>query len=111
MDIDAAASTTAMTSPILRLLGAIAGLGSATLFWFFGSRLAPAIRSRALFSLAGWEYALFAFLLVPALILAVVSLFWVPPRLEGGGPLPEGTRWRIALLLLFALGFALGLAR
>jgi len=111
MNIDAAAPTTAMTSPILRLLGAIAGLGSATLFWFLGSRLAPAIRKGVLFSLAGWEYALFAFLLVPALILAVVALFWVPPRVEGGGPLPEGTRWRLALLVLFAAGFALGLAK
>lgn len=100
-----------MTSPILRLLGAIAGLGSATLFWFFGSRLAPAFQKGILFALPGSEYALFAFLLVPALILAVVALFWVPPRVSGGGPLPEGRRWRLALVLLFAVGFALGLAR
>lgn len=100
-----------MTSPILRLLGAIAGLGSATLWWFFGSRLAPAIRNGVLLSLPGSEYALFAFLLVPALILAVVALFWVPPRISGGGPLPEGRRWRLALVLLFAVGFSLGLAR
>jgi hypothetical protein len=111
MEIDAAAQSTVMTSPILRLLGAIAGLGSAVLLGFFGSRLAPAIRRGVLFSLPGWEYALFAFLLIPALILAVVALYWVPPRLEGGDPLPEGRRWRVALLLLFALGFALGLAR
>jgi len=109
--MDAAAQSTAMTSPILRLLGAIAGLGSATLWWFFGSRLAPAVRNGALFSLPGSEYALFAFLFVPALVLAVVALFWVPPRVSGGGPLPEGRRWRLALVLLFAVAFALGLAR
>ncbi len=81
------------------------------MFWFFGSRLAPAFQKGILFALPGSEYALFAFLLVPALILAVVALFWVPPRVSGGGPLPEGRRWRLALVLLFAVGFALGLAR
>ena len=111
LHMDAAAQSNAMTSPILRLMGAIAGLGSATLWWFFGSRLAPALRNGILFSLPGPEYALFAFLVVPALILAVVALFWVPPRLMGGGPLPEGRRWRLALVLLFAVGFVLGLAR
>jgi len=100
-----------MTSPILRILGAIAGLGSAVLLWFFGSTLASPIRAHTIFSLDGSHYALFAFLLVPALILAVVALFWVPPRVEGGGPLPEGRRWRLALVLVFAAAFALGLAR
>ena len=99
-----------MTSPILRFLGAIAGLGSAVLYWFLGSTLAPPIRTHTLFSLDGSRYALFAFLLVPALILAVVALFWVPPRVAGGGPLPEGTRWRLGLVLLFIVAFALGLA-
>jgi hypothetical protein len=99
-----------MTSPILRLLGALAGLGSAVLWWFLGSTLAPSIRQHTLFQMGGSRFALFAFLLVPALILAVVALFWVPPRVAGGGPLPEGKRWRLALVLLFLAAFALGLA-
>jgi len=100
-----------MTSPILRLLGALAGLGSAILCWFLGSTLAGPLRRRTLFALAGAQYALVAFLLVPALILAVVALFWVPPRLAGGGPLPEGKIWRLSLVLLFLIALALGLAR
>ncbi|HZP23988.1 MAG TPA: hypothetical protein VFB04_11100 [Terriglobales bacterium] len=100
-----------MTSPILRILGAIAGLGSAVLCWFLGSTLAPPFRAHTILSLDGSHYALFAFLLVPALILAVVALFWVPPRVHGGGPLPEGRRWRLALVLLFVAAFALGLAK
>jgi len=100
-----------MTSPILRLLGALAGLGSAVLCWFLGSALASPLHQGTLFSLEGSHYALLAFLLVPALILAVVALFWVPPRVAGGGPLPEGRRWRLALVLLFIAAFAVGLAR
>jgi|SRR5208337_631824 len=99
-----------MTSPLLRLLGAVAAFGSAVLCWFLGSTLAPPFKQRTLFSLAGSQYALFAFLLVPALILAVVALFWVPPRMTGGGPLPEGRRWRLALILFLVAAFALGLA-
>jgi hypothetical protein len=100
-----------MTSPILRLLGALAGAGSAILCWFLGGALATPLRQGQLFSLDGSHYALLAFLLVPALILAVVSLFWVPPRVSGGGPLPEGRRWRLALVVLFIAAFAVGLAR
>jgi hypothetical protein len=100
-----------MTSPILRLLGALAGLGSAILCWFLGSTLAASLRQGTLFSLEGSHYALLAFLLVPALIMAVVALFWVPPRVSGGGPLPEGRRWRLALVLLFIAAFVVGLAR
>jgi hypothetical protein len=100
-----------MTSLILRLLGALAGLGSAILFWFLGHSVAGPLRSGTLFYLDGSRYALLAFLLVPALILAVVALFWVPPRVSGGGPLPEGRRWRLALVLLFVASLALGLAR
>jgi hypothetical protein len=99
-----------MTSPILRLLGALAGLGSAILCWFLGSTLAAPLRQGTLLSLDGSRYALLAFLVVPALILAVVALFWVPPRVSGGGPLPEGRRWRLALVLLFLAAFAVGLA-
>ena len=100
-----------MTSPILRLLGALAGLGSAILCWFLGGAVAGPLRQHTLLSLDGAHYALLAFLLVPALILAVVALFWVPPRLAGGGPLPEGRIWRVALVLFFLAALALGMAR
>jgi len=86
-------------------------LGSGILCWFLGGTLATPLRQGTLFSLDGSRYALMAFLLVPALILAVVALFWVPPRLSGGGPLPEGRRWRLALVLFFLAAFAVGLAR
>jgi len=100
-----------MTSPILRLLGALAGLGSAILCWFLGSTIAGPLRHGTLFSLDGSHYALMAFLLVPALILAVVALFWVPPRIAGEGPLPEGRSWRLSLVLLFLAALALGMVR
>jgi uncharacterized integral membrane protein len=60
---------------------------------------------------SGSQYALLAFLFVPALILAVVALFWVPPRESGGGPLPEGRIWRLALVLIFLAAFVSGLLR
>ena len=100
-----------MTSPILRMLGAVAGLGSAILCWFLGSTLAAPLRRGALFSLGSARYILLAFLSVPALVLAVVALFWVPPRVSGGGPLPEGRRWRLALVLLLMAAFVIGLVR
>jgi len=100
-----------MTSPILRILGAVAGLGSAILCWFLGSTLAAPLRRGALFSQGSSQYILLAFLSVPALVLAVVALFWVPPRVSGGGPLPEGRRWRLALVLLFMAAFVIGLVR
>jgi len=97
-----------MTPIVLRFLGAIAGLGSAILCWFLGSTLAPPIRQHTLFDLDGSHYALMAFLLVPALTLAVVALFWVPPRVSGEGPLPEGRGWRVALVLIFIAAFISG---
>lgn len=69
-----------MTSPILRILGALAGMGSAILCWFLGGAVAGPLRQGTLLALDGAHYALLAFLLVPALILAVVALFWVPPE-------------------------------
>jgi len=57
------------------------------------------------------QYALLVFLLIPALVLAIVALFWVPPRICGGGPLPEGNFWRLALVLLFLAAFVTGLLR
>ncbi len=100
-----------MTSPILRILGALAGLGSAILCWFLGTRLALSLRPAAVPLQSGPQYALLAFLLIPALILAVVALFWVPPRVSGGGPLPEGKIWRLALVLVFLAAFVGGLWR
>src|SRR5271167_1143298 len=100
-----------MTSPILRILGALAGVGGAILCWFLGTRLALSLRPAAGPLQSGPQYALLAFLLIPALILAVVALFWVPPRVSGGGPLPEGRIWRLALLLLFLAAFVSGLLR
>ena len=52
--------------------------------------LASPLREGQLFAQSGAQYALLAFLFVPALILAVVALFWVPPRLSGGGPVTRG---------------------
>jgi hypothetical protein len=100
-----------MTSPILRILGAVAGLGSAILCWFLGTRLALSLRSATVSLQGGPQYALLAFLLIPALILAVVALFWVPPRISGEGPSPEGRVWRLALVLLFLAAFVSGLLR
>jgi hypothetical protein len=100
-----------MTSPILRILGAVAGLGCTILCWFLGSTLATPVRRGTVFSQNGSQYILLTFLFVPALILAVVALFWVPPRISGGGPLPEGRIWRRALVLLFVAAFLSGLVR
>jgi len=100
-----------MTSPILRILGAVAGLGSAILCWFLGARVALSLRPAAVPLQSGPQYALLAFLLIPALILAVVALFWVPPRVSGEGPLPEGRIWRLALVLMFLAAFMGGLLR
>ncbi len=101
----------AMTSPLLRLLGGLAGFGSAVLFWFLGSILAPPLRQHTFFDLDASRYALLGFLLVPAMTLAVVALFWVPPRVSGGGPLPEGRRWRTALVMIFVAALVSGFAR
>jgi hypothetical protein len=100
-----------MTSPILRILGAVAGLGSAILCWFLGTRVAMPLRHGPEPIQSGPQYALLAFLFIPALILAVVALFWVPPRVSGEGPLPEGRIWRLALVLLFGAAFISGLLR
>ena len=100
-----------MTPLILRILGAVAGLGSAVLCWFLGSTLASPLRQGRLFTQGGAQYALLAFLFVPALIMAVLALFWVPPRVSGGGPLPEGKRWRAVLVLVLLAAFLVGLLR
>ena len=56
------------------------------------------------------HYELIAFLFVPALILAVVAVFWVPPRLDGQGPTPEGARLRLLLVFVFLGAFLFGFA-
>ena len=100
-----------MISPILRILGAVAGLGSAILCWFLGNTLGAPLRRGTLVSQGGSQYILLTFLFVPALVLAVVALFWVPPRISGGGPLPEGRIWRVSLVLIFGAAFLIGLMR
>jgi hypothetical protein len=98
-----------MISPILRWLGALAGVGSAILWWFLGDALSGPARRGQLLHLDIAHYELIAFLFVPALILAVVALFWVPPRLDGDGPIPEGRRLRMLLVVIFLGAFLFGL--
>jgi hypothetical protein len=93
------------------MLGAVAGLGSAVLCWFLGNTLAAPLRQGRLFTQSGAQYALLAFLFVPALIMAVVALFWIPPRVSGGGPLPEGKWWHAILVLVLLAVFLIGLLR
>ncbi len=100
-----------MTPLILRVLGAVAGLGSAILCWFLGHALGPPLKQGNLFHQDGSHWALLAFLFVPALILASVALFWVPPRVSGQGSLPEGRLWRTILVLIFLLAFLGGIFR
>jgi hypothetical protein len=100
-----------MVSPLLRILGAIAGLGSAILFWFIGNAIAEPVRTGELLRLNTSRYELLAFLLVPALILAIVALYWVPPRRAGGAPTREGTRLRTLLTIVFLAAFVIGIAR
>ena len=99
-----------MISPILRGLGALAGLGSAILCWFLGDVLSTPVRKGRLLRLDVAHYELIAFLFVPALILAVVAMFWVPPRLDGQGPAPEGARLRLLLVVVFVGAFLFGFA-
>jgi hypothetical protein len=100
-----------MVSPLLRILGAVAGFGSAVLFWFIGNMLAQPVRTGGLLHQDASRYALLAFLFVPALILAVVALFWVPPREAGQGPAEEGKRLRAVLAAVFVVAFLVGIAR
>jgi hypothetical protein len=100
-----------MVSPILRWLGALAGLGSAILCWFLGGVLSGPTRTGQLLHLDLAHYELIAFLVVPALVLAIVAVYWVPPRLAGQGPTPEGGRLRVLLVIIFVAAFLIGFAR
>jgi hypothetical protein len=101
---------TGMVSPILRWLGALAGLGSAILWWFLGDALSGPIRKGQLLHLDLAHYELIAFLFVPALVLAIVAVYWVPPRLAAQGPTPEGARLRLLLVVVFVAAFLIGVA-
>lgn len=100
-----------MTSLILRLLGAVAAFGSAVVFFFLGRTLYGPLHDGRLFALRAPEYELIAFLFVPGLILAVVALFWVPPRKVSGPQLPQERQWRTVLVLIFLGAFMAGVFR
>jgi hypothetical protein len=100
-----------MASPILRWLGALAGLGSAILLWFLGGVLSAPARQGQLLHLGRSRYELIAFLFVPALVLAVLALFWVPPQPIGLGADKKGTRLRLFLVLIFVAALLVGFAR
>jgi hypothetical protein len=100
-----------MTPRILRWLGALAGLGSAILLWFLGGVLSAPIRHGQLLHLGRASYELIAFLFLPALVLAVLALFWVPPQTEATGPVSSANRLRLLLVVIFVGAFLLGFAR
>ena len=100
-----------MTSPFLRWLGALAGLGSAILCWFLGSVLSAPTRAGHLLHLGRARYELIVFLIVPASVLAVLALFWVPGHPESVGPVGRVSRVRLLLVLIFLGAFLLGFAR
>ena len=100
-----------MTPPLLRWLGALAGLGSAILCWFLGSVLAAPVRAGQLLHLGRARYELIVFLLVPASVLAVLALFWVPGHPDGAGAVSRASRMRLVLVLIFLGAFLIGFAR
>lgn len=100
-----------MTSPLVRWLGALAGLGSAILCWFLGSILSAPTRAGQLLHLGRTRYELIVFLIVPASVLAVLALFWVPGHPENIGSVGRASRVRLLLVLIFLAAFLAGLAR
>jgi hypothetical protein len=100
-----------MVSPILRWLGGLAGLGSAILWWFLGSVLSAPTRSGELLHLGRARYELIVFLLVPALVLGVLALFWVAGPPDRVGSIRKASRTRMVLLLAFVAAFLVGFAR
>ena len=99
-----------MTSPFSRWLGALAGVGSAILFWFLGGVVSPAIRAGQLLHLDRAHYELIVFLIVPASVLAVLALFWLPGHPDSTGPISQASRLRLLLVLIFLAAFLLGFA-
>ena len=99
-----------MTPPLLRWLGALAGLGSAILCWFLGSVLSAPLRAGQLLQLGRARYELIVFLIVPASVLAVLALFWVPGYPGSTGPVSRASRMRLLLVLIFLGAFLLGFA-
>ena len=102
---------TGMASQFSRWLGALAGVGSAILCWFLGDVLSAPIRAGQLLHLGRARYELIAFLIVPALVLAVLALFWVPGQPDGLGPVSRASRVRLLLVLIFLAAFLAGFAR
>jgi len=100
-----------MTSQLSRWLGVLAGLGSAILFWFLGSVLSAPIRGGQLLHLGRARYELIAFLIVPASVLAVLALFWVPGHPDNIARVGRASRVRLLLVLIFLGAFLLGLLR
>jgi hypothetical protein len=100
-----------MASRILRWLGALAGLGSAILLWFLGGVLSAPILHGRILQLSRARYELIAFLFLPALVLAVLALFWVPPQTDAADPNSRGGRQRLLLVLIFVGAFLMGFAR
>jgi uncharacterized BrkB/YihY/UPF0761 family membrane protein len=90
------------------VFGALAAVGSAILLWFFSGLLTPILHRGQLSAIDTDHWAMLAFLFLPAMVLAVVALFWVPPRPKGQGPIPEGRRWRIVLLCFFGAALLVG---
>ena len=100
-----------MTSQFSRWLGALAGLGSAILFWFLGSVLSAPVRAGQLLHLGRARYELIVFLIVPAAVLAVLALFWVPGHPGSISPIGRAARVRLLLVLIFVAAFLFGFAR
>src|SRR5271157_4390469 len=97
-----------MASRMLRWLGALAGLGSAILLWFLGGVLSAPILHGEMLHLGRARYELIAFLFLPALVLAVLALFWVPPQPSATGPSSRGSRLRLLLVIILVGAFLLG---
>jgi hypothetical protein len=100
-----------MTSPFLRWLGALAGLGSAILCWFLGSVLSAPTRAGQLLHLGRARYELIVFLMVPASVLAVLALFWVPGHPGTVSSAGRASRVRLLLVLILLAAFLAGFAR
>ena len=100
-----------MTSPFSRWLGALAGVGSAILFWFLGNVLSTPIRAGQLLHLDRAHYELIVFLIVPASVLAVLGLFWVPGNPDTPGTAGRPSRVRLWLVLIFVAAFLTGFVR